>query len=267
MNGLTTSLLREMSIMRSYLIILIGALALPAVCFAQANVELSVDKTATFDSLADSTAFFSRVTDNKSYCCEIWHHGESNIAPRFDSLSVSDGSLDFLLDRAKISPNLGAGNTPEAARKCFVYSSAATVKNAFITLGVAANVSPIVNANVRCTETTLYGGFNTVVTDFNFIEISNTLGDTDQNEDVRLRITATGTSGATVLDRIITIEAGKRIDVDVHSAAPQDFGPVVITHNGPPGSLRATNAQYRIVTESPLDFEPVLSVPFRQGLD
>jgi hypothetical protein len=241
-------------------------IAVSSVCLAQ-NIELSMEETASFDSLSNTTGFFARVIENKSYCCQVWTNGEFSGLPSFDVITMAEGTLDFISDRGEVSPYIGAGNAPEAARKCFVASPNNGFNNSFITLGITSGASLIPNANVRCSETTLYGGFNTVVTDFNFIEVTNTLIDTEKDEVIRFRITARGTiAGVTILDQIIDINPSQRIDIDVHSTAGNDFGPVVITHNGPPGSLRAVNAQYRIITASPLNFEPVLSVPFREGL-
>jgi hypothetical protein len=246
---------------------LISIIALPAIAFSQTFFELATDQTFDIESLQTNDSLFASVENNRSYCCQIYHIGPSNMVPRIDSLSVSGGSLVNSADRGRNSPWTGAGNNAVDSRKCFSFEGTESVSRTFITLDIEANATPIPNARVLCKETTLYGGFNTVVTDFNFIEITNTLTNTDINSEVVVKVIANGTiAGAEVLNTTITLQPGQRQDVNIHSSAANDFGPVILTHNGPQGSIRAVNAQYRIVTESPLDFEPVLSVAFREGL-
>lgn len=94
---------------------------------------------------------------------------------------------------------------------------------------------------VRCVDTTLYGGYNTNVNDFNFLEISNVSTDA-----VTGSITATNFDGTVVISaQAFTVQPGRRVDVDIHSAAGADkFGVVTVTHNGPPGALQANVSQY-----------------------
>ena len=48
------------------------------------------------------------------------------------------------------------------------------------------------------------------------------------------------------------------MDVNLHEpAGPGAFGPIQITHDAPLGAIQATVSQYRIISTSPLDFEPV----------
>jgi len=234
---------------------------------AQTFFELANGETFNIASLDTGDSIFSTVEDGRSYCCEIFHVGQSNIVPRIQSVTVSGGSLEDLVSRGRNAPWLGAGTNVANARRCFRFAGTANISRTFISLDVEANASPIPNARVRCSETTLFGGFNTAVTDFNFIEITNTLAVTDQNGDISVRIIANANiAGTEVLNTTVSIAAGERRDIDVHSVAGSDFGPVTITHNGPPGSIRAVNAQYRIVSQDPLSFEPVLSVTFREGV-
>ena len=219
--------------------------------------KLEVDGVDTSDSLV-FTAF-----DGRSYCCRIKEPtGSGGLS--FDNVSASSGTVTDLASQGQVDPWLRNGSN---ARRCFTFTETPGQNGiADITLGIAAT-GTVNNVAIQCTETTLFGGFNTVVTDFNFIEVTNTLTDETAGATgvISVRIVATGTSGSEVLSTSFDLNPDARFDVNVHDSAPSDFGPVIITHNGPPGAIRAVNAQYRIVTSTPLDFEPVLVVPFREG--
>jgi hypothetical protein len=217
---------------------------------------------------SDTFSFFAQ--DFKSYCCEIWSNISDSSGVRFDTITSSEPTAFTSAARGYATPILTRSATNgQQSRQCFYHTATAdgrALVDTTIKISIGAGTGSITDGNVRCVETSLYGGFNTVVTDFNFIEISNTLGaDVNDNGDVNVVVKGFGISGSEVLTSSFTLAAGKRQDVDVHSSAPSDFGPVVIYHDGPPGAIRAVNAQYRILTQSPLNFEPVLVVPFREG--
>ena len=113
---------------------------------------------------------------------------------------------------------------------------------------------------ISCTETTLFGGFNTSVTDFNFLELTNTLDGPAETETIKARIFARDSvSQQTIIhNSVVQIPPGDRRDVDIHSVAGAGaFGPLFVTHDGPPGSLKATVSQYNITSTNPLVFVPV----------
>ena len=121
------------------------------------------------------------------------------------------------------------------------------------------------SAIANCDETTLYAGFNTSVTDFNFLELTNLLdtGTTSGgSRDLTAIVTAVNTvpnPDVTVINgESFTVPVGSRTDVDIHSrSGPGAFGPVKICHNGAPGSLKAVVSQYNITSTAPFDFAPV----------
>lgn len=112
--------------------------------------------------------------------------------------------------------------------------------------------------NVECIETTLFGGYNTNVTDFNFLEISNILQGTEEAA-VNAYMTVTDLSGIVLVDsQNYRIQPGTRTDIDIHSiVGPAKYGTITIAHDGPPGALKAALTQYRVQSWSPLDFYPV----------
>ena len=225
------------------------------------GVPERIDGVDTTD-LVEVTVF-----DGRSYCCQITSNTPGTNDLGFDTVSLTSGVLNAAAQRGKINPWLISA--PANARRCFIFSEGAG-GNGIADVKLGIEVSGTLNdVSLQCSDTTLYGGFNTVVTDFNFIEITNTLTPNTAGDDgtVEVVVKAFKHSGEEILSTTLNppLAAGQRRDIDVHSVAPSDFGPVIITHNGPPGAIRAVNAQYRIVTTVPLDFEPVLVVPFREG--
>ncbi len=94
---------------------------------------------------------------------------------------------------------------------------------------------------VRCFATTLFGGYNTNVNDFNFLELTN-IGNATLNG----TITATNFDGTVVINaQAFSVAAQRRVDIDLHTPAGTDkFGVVRVTHDGPLGTLQGNVSQY-----------------------
>ncbi len=157
------------------------------------------------------------------------------------------------------SPTIGA----DFQRLCFAVPPTIPFALAQLTI-FSAGPFPY-NAIAYCDETTLYSGFNTSVTDFNFLELTNLL-DTESTGTLSRDLTAIVTAVNTVPNPDVTVinsesftvPEGSRVDVDIHSrSGPGAFGPVKICHNGAPGSLKAVVSQYNITSTVPFDFAPV----------
>lgn len=89
-------------------------------------------------------------------------------------------------------------------------------------------------------ETSLYGGYNTNASPYNFLELSNTT-----NATVSGRVRGYNYDGTATVDATFSIEANRRYDIDVHSAAgPNKYGLLVVTHDGPYGALQGAVSQY-----------------------
>ena len=95
---------------------------------------------------------------------------------------------------------------------------------------------------VRCLATTLFGGYNTNVNDFNFLELTN-IG----NQTLNGTITATNFDGTVVINaQSFSVAAQRRADVDLHTPVGVDkFGVVRVTHDGPLGTLKGNVSQYK----------------------
>jgi hypothetical protein len=130
--------------------------------------------------------------------------------------------------------------------------------------GNAAGTSTVTeDVIMNCRETTLLGGFNTSVTDFNFLELTNSLN--SNNGTITGTVVARNAiSDTEILNVGFTINPGDRSDIDIHSAAgPGAFGPVFVCHDGPPNSVVAVMSQYNITSQAPLEFEPVAQTVFQ----
>lgn len=235
------------------------------------NLEVSVNTSRQYSSVSDADVVEIGIEDNRSYCCQISAENHDSVPIYFLEPTVSSGTIQDVIARGDTAPwvrDNSVSNSNET-RYCLRFSEMNTGQGldngrARGLFKVQVDFGTPSNVIVKCDETALFGGFNTSVTDFNFIEITNTLADTDTTEPVTVNIRARGTiAGAELLDQNRTLTSGQRIDVNLHDVVGTDFGPVVITHNGPKGAIRAVNVQYRIVSTEPLDFEPVLSVPFK----
>ena len=226
-----------------------------------ANFRVPPGTSQSLASVADNDVVRMTFSLGRSYCCEIWARDISTS----DFTSVNDNAgmpLPSAVSRGRASPEIanGTGTNKVDSRKCFTGELIpGGVTNQIAALPIDMTPSPVANVIARCYETTLVGGFNTSVTDFNFLEITNTLAaNADDDGVVEGRIIARNAINDTeVLNTTFTVNPGDRVDVNLHdSAGAGAFGPIILTHNGPLGAVQATVSQYRIVTTAPLAFEP-----------
>ncbi len=206
------------------------------------------------------------VDPGSSYCCEIL---DASVNVLFNSVTVTlfstlPGTVTVTgIARGNEPPRLGTGNS----RVCFIVPSDIYAPLAWIDIFAYA---PTANVRMFCEETTLYGGFNTSVTDFNFLEMTNTSA--EGAAPISGSVTAinvVATPNVTVIDRIgFSVNGNSRFDFDIHARTGFGaFGPVKVAHDGAPGSLKAVMSQYVIVTASPLDFVPMAQEVLRTRSD
>ena len=206
------------------------------------------------------------VSPQRSYCCEArltagGQANNTNDQASFGTLTTTGATPGGISVAARgfsepVIPAFSGFAAPLDSRKCFI---APTADVYVLDVNVGADNSIQTTSSVECTETTLFGGYNTSVSQFNFLEISNTLiGSVDDAVTVRIdaRNSVTGATVITGQQRVIP--AGSRVDVDLHSIVGSGaFGPLTISHDGPPGAIRAAVAQYRVTGTSPPASVPV----------
>ncbi len=198
-------------------------------------------------------------TANRCYCCSILTKDGTDF-PRFQNVKDSEGSVvrsSARGDREPSVPTLSGHPSPSRTRLCFTAED--TGNHSFTVLFGSDGAQSGSNVQVQCDETTMFGGYNTSITDFNFLELTNRLAE----DALEVTITATDevNGGTVIIDgETQEIEAGRRADVDIHSRAGAGvFGNLTLCHDGPKGALRAVLNQYNVITSSPLVFEPVAS--------
>jgi len=199
--------------------------------------------------------------DNRSYCCTIINSTSVGL-PAFTAMRGFLGDTEATVVNRGFSGNASGVTITDARRRCWhEVPSGGRQARPILTIGQPGTAQPVA---VLCEETSLVGGFNTSATDFNFLEISATAetGGTSQN-----------IQGMVVLDTTIaqeqvtvpfSIEFGGdtmvRRDFAIRDliGGRADFGQVRVLHNAAPGVIKAKVTQYKIVSQQPLDFVPVL---------
>jgi len=118
---------------------------------------------------------------------------------------------------------------------------------------------------IKCDDTTLFGGFNTVVTELNYLEIINTSG---QAVRAHLYGYRESTGGDRWIDQDLALSANdgngaaRRLDIDIHSYVGRGaFGTLILINDAPKGTLKADVAQYKITSLMPFDFQLVARNP------
>lgn len=229
---------------------------LPQPAFA-ADTLLSVGHdTAAAVNVNTGDHFLIDLEAGKSYSCEAI---PANPATAFDFDTTVAGTTGgtppsiTARESGTLSPQV-TGESGDSAdnRLSFLVTTADRYQ---LTVATAAGGGEDVRP--RCLETTLYGGYNTNVNDFNFLELSNIT-----NASITGTITATNFDGTVVINgQAFTVPAGRRVDVDIHSAAGADkFGIIKVIHDGPFGSLQGNVSQY---SGSVSNFSLSASIPLR----
>ncbi len=199
---------------------------------------------------------------NRSYACEAF---AIDTASDFDwSQSVvgtSAGSPETVIARmAGALDPIVAGESGGTADNRITFTPTTTDR---FRLTVQSAKSGGEFVRVRCLATTLYGGFNTNVNDFNYLELTNT-----SNGQISGTITAVTTDGTVVINAAtFTIDPQRRFDIDIHSAAGADkYGLIRVTHNGPYDALKGVVSQYQgtsanFTLTATIPLTPVAQVP------
>lgn len=224
-------------------------LLLSVACCALATNANAAEFTVTVGSRSADTSgvITAAATDTIKVQFEAGRSYACTAAPR-SSVSEFDFSTNIIDPSAtrvarkcgNISPVVTTPTATDSGfddnRLCFT-----ALESGIHTITVETAVGGGEVVRIECLETTLFGGYNTNVNDFNFLELENTTGAT-----ITAKVTAKTNSGTTVIDaQEVEIDAGERADVDIHQAAGTDvFGPIIVTHDGPLGALQGRTSLY-----------------------
>ena len=231
--------------------------------FLQAN---SVFTTPIVNSV---DRFFFNVTPDRSYCIESLTTTGTSLA-FINALSTVDMNFDI------VNSNRGEASAP--VYPFFVPNLTPLARRCFITVGNFQNISSYrlqaalgftgdnlgIGVLIQLNETTLVGGYNTSVTNYNFLELTNTLVKASHDTGV---IAGKYTIKNSITNQVVTTQSftvnpQDRIDISIHDlVGAGSFGTITLLHNGPAGSLKGIVSQYRIISSNPFRIKPVLQEP------
>ena len=220
-------------------------------------------------AIGEASIFSVQLQAGRSYECALYSNNTSTTGSspdvRFDIGNITDGTSNTLLisERGAASPpvnNDGASAIRDAGRVTIIPPVDAIYRLPYLTTFDGTGTWPSGTGDftlwAECNETTLYGGFNTFVNNFNFLELTNT-----SNVTVDGSIRTVDFAGNVLMNDVpFSVLPGRRTDFDIHSqVGPQKYGTVIVKHNAPRGSLLAYMSQYK---GSAADFNLVVSLPF-----
>ena len=184
------------------------------------------------------------------YCCDVRaDSGEAKIA----SVRTEGSSTPISVTaRGFDSPGLTKDYGYQNARVCFQADPTifGATPSAFFQLTLSFSSSPASKVWVECSDTTLIGGFNTMSSNYNFLELvvsgvpSNAIIGT-------VRLANYENQEAVVPFGLNAV----RRDISIHDrfGAPT-YGRAMVCHDGAPGSVQASLAEYRIDGNNPASF-------------
>ncbi len=187
-------------------------------------------------STITSAAFSMPVEAGRSYACSIIGSNPSTQL----SLTSPDTAADNWSYCGEVTPKIstGSSDTNHADNRYCLAALTTEIK----AIAAKSDVGGGEAARFECLETTLYGGYNTFVNPWNFLELYNTT-----NTSIRVYITAVNYDGSTVVNNVTyLVPANARQDVDLHTpAGANKYGLVKISHTGPYGAIQGQVSQYR----------------------
>ncbi|MFN8389551.1 MAG: hypothetical protein U0136_04610 [Bdellovibrionota bacterium] len=196
-----------------------------------------LDTTITVNA---TDTFHVDLTANHSYACDaIPFDAASDFDWSTTVQGTASGSPESIVARTagSITPVI-TGESNGVADNRIVFTP--TTSDRFV-LTVQSAKSGGEDVRIRCLDTTLYGGFNTNVNDFNFLELTNV-----SNAQITAKVTAINYDGTVAINgQSVVIDPTRRLDVDIHTpAGANKYGMIIVTHNGPAGALKGNVSQY-----------------------
>ncbi len=199
---------------------------------------------------SDDAIVFWAMSD-RCYCCSILAQ-DTSLLPRLSTVTGPSAETLRTKDRGATEPTLETdekvGNPSQ--RVCFTAEESG-LHRSVITFQSGATSAPLVE--VRCDETTLYGGFNTSIADYNFLEVSNLQtqqsGVVGGSDGTNISITLQDiVNNSTPVDNVPSVVlSDRRFDFDIHSlVGPGVYGTVRLCHDSAPGNIKARVSQYQV---------------------
>jgi hypothetical protein len=241
-------------------------LTFSSLCYAQQTFYVIPDGRPLMHSseLENPTVSSNIVVQSKpgrSFCCDV--NSDQGFSSYFSSVKLGVNSVFDSLgvkyrgDEGFLLPNSGTALTGKDRVCLYVSPTVVLGSSASLTLGLAFGANGLSagnNIQLSCKQTTQVGGFNTYINEFNFLEVTPTGAAGDQN--ITVWVKALNSSGGQVINTSFTVLTGQRFDLDIHTAAGSStYGTIFLSHDGSPGSIVAHVSQYKVTSQSPLQFE------------
>ena len=212
------------------------------------STTFPADTVSPPDPTTAEISFTIALEPNRSYACSLIAKDDLTDLD-FHSVLDPGNALVAVGVIGDVTPAL-AGDTGDTGnnRIAIIPSGQGTQTAGKYTVNVANQTRQLLGTSslsavgrVDCIETTLYGGYNTSISEFNFLEVLNTT-----NTAIAGAITATNSDGTVVINQqIFNVAPNRRVDIDLHTAAgPGKFGLIQVVHTGPYGALQAFVSQY-----------------------
>ena len=229
-----------------------------SVCSAQAAdiaVVVGFKAVQPFVGVKRGDRVLVELRRGRSYCCTAI--GDTGVT--FLDVFDENGQTAANSSRKNSTPPLGNNGD----RRCFIVPTSGGNSPLLANLTsyqLSVDPGPSGGLLAFCNETTMFGSWNTSVTDFNFLELTNT----DPSEEIKAELTMSNVvSSSLVFNRrpidIPVANSGivRRVDVDLHTPGGVGFGMLLISHDGAAGTLDGAVSQYNVTSFSPFKFQPV----------
>ncbi len=181
---------------------------------------------------------------NKSYACTAIGSTSTDDIRFSTSVSNNSGTISNSLNRVALrgdvcprpNGNISFGNT-EVDNRIVITPVVADYYGFHLQNDSTTADKKVV---VECMETSLYGGYNTNASPFNFLELLNTTNGT-----IAGTVRGFNYNGTQTVNTGFSIGPNLRYDIDIHTAAgPNKYGMLIVTHDGPYGALQGFVSQY-----------------------
>ena len=219
-------------------------------------------------SVNDDDIITMSLANNKCYCCEVFQSASTlHNSIYIKNINASNGSsVSNYSARAGSNPAIHTNIEQQGTRACFGLTNNLNIGISFIDFIIGVNGGGAA-ADVRmlCRETTLYGGYNTNGTEYNFLELTNIMsgvlpaasGETQDREKVTVQVNAyDATTGQQSINQTISIDRNIRTDISIHDlVGERKFGSLQVCHNAPFGAIKATMSRYKRNDNEPASFD------------
>lgn len=233
------------------------ALSTLSLAHAQAQSVLPVTVGVPFrGAIISGTKFSSSLELGRSYTCTVSSNdpaSELALSATIEQPYGNQGIVKLIgdLSPAVAVPSSDASNTdnrvsiiPTSLQMCNPSLGCQDLGRSGLHEITVTTKSGGENVEFMCEDSTLFVGFNTSVSDYNWLELER-----QSAGGLSILSTIESSTGATLGTRSTDLISGghRRFDVGVHDIVGSGvYGRIVLRHNGPVGALRARLAQYTV---------------------